>query len=957
MSIYGYVTNSGSGSVSKVALGSLVAVGSPLTVGGSLLGVAVDPSNTYGYVASPSANTVTKINLSTFTTVGTALTVGIDPQIIVIDSTGTYAYVTNLSDSTVSKIQLSSFTVVATLSVGSSLSPSCIVIDPAGSYAYTANGVGSVTKINLSTFTVVGSPLSTGGSTDPQMIDIDPAGTFAYVSDFMGHLIKINLSTFTVTSTLAVTAYGPNTIAIDSAGTNAYVTNQGAGTVTKVNLSTFTIVGSPLAVGSDTQGIVCLGSTFAYVVSQNSNTVSLINLSTFTVVGSPLTVGSTPRQIALDSLPGTAPYAPTLSAPANGSTQDATAPITFSMVYNSTDYFSQSAYLLRIKVSGFAYLYWNATTLALQSGIVWNTLATPTLPGGTLTITLPASTLTNVGNNHYNFSFASQESASGTDGPFASDFTFTANAAPVVTITAPLITSNSNVPTVTWTDTLGATTQSDYEVVIESGSYGIVPGSGSLAWDSGVTPSAAQSATSVVPLVPLTTYRVFVQITNSAGQLSAWAYATFAVANLIPTTPSITALAVNDQTTGMPLVQLTFQQGPDNQLTANQASLESGAFTGWNQGPNTTIGTSSTWSAVGTYSLSLTATAAGAVSALTLPGTIGLPVTPGSTVRAMASFHSPTTARACTVAINFYNAAGTLISTLTSTSVNSTLTGIGSQAFFTATVPALSAYMALVINGAGLSTSEVLDADAMLIAAGTSNLWSPGGYINTGGLVGPTGSRPVIQRSDGSYISGAGWNNFLTIPVSGTLTFYDPQAAPGTAYTYTAWTAGGGQGMAGPGYVPAVSSLASAPSASVTLTTNGYWWIFDPYQLETVCVRFLMKSNWQPIIKESGALYMPLDYAYETKSTGGTKGVGGIISIYTGDSLANSAAAMKVVQQTQPLCFMTPTRGIYYVMSDPGMNQRGNIVPWWEVDQPQSEWQFNVVQTSRPGSAIWAGEI
>jgi DNA-binding beta-propeller fold protein YncE len=65
-------------------------------------------------------------------------------------------------------------------------------------------------------------------------------------------------------------------------------------TVTKINLSTFTVVGS-LAVGEAYSIAIDNTSTYAYVPSFWYNTITKINLSTFTVVGSliwpwPLTI-------------------------------------------------------------------------------------------------------------------------------------------------------------------------------------------------------------------------------------------------------------------------------------------------------------------------------------------------------------------------------------------------------------------------------------------------------------------------------------------------------------------------------------------------------------------------------------------------------------------------------------------------------------------------------------------
>jgi DNA-binding beta-propeller fold protein YncE len=81
----------------------------------------------------------------------------------------------------------------------------------------------------------------------------------------------------------------------------AYTANEGASTVTKINLSTFTTVGSALAVGSDPRSIaIDSTSTYAYTANSGASTVTKINLSTFTAVGSALAVGSGPFSIAID---------------------------------------------------------------------------------------------------------------------------------------------------------------------------------------------------------------------------------------------------------------------------------------------------------------------------------------------------------------------------------------------------------------------------------------------------------------------------------------------------------------------------------------------------------------------------------------------------------------------------------------------------------------------------------
>ena len=82
--------------------------------------------------------------------------------------------------------------------------------------------------------------------------------------------------------------------------TYAYTANHGANTVTKIDLSTFTTVGSDLTVGSAPVSVtVDPSGTYAYVANISASTVTKINLSTFTTVGSDLTVGSSPYSIAI----------------------------------------------------------------------------------------------------------------------------------------------------------------------------------------------------------------------------------------------------------------------------------------------------------------------------------------------------------------------------------------------------------------------------------------------------------------------------------------------------------------------------------------------------------------------------------------------------------------------------------------------------------------------------------
>ena len=86
----------------------------------------------------------------------------------------------------------------------------------------------------------------------PTDVAINPAGTFAYVTNLSsGTISKINLATDTVTTiSVGTTVYR---VAINPAGTFAYVTNY-FGTVSKIDLATDTVVAT-IPVGGSPRGV------------------------------------------------------------------------------------------------------------------------------------------------------------------------------------------------------------------------------------------------------------------------------------------------------------------------------------------------------------------------------------------------------------------------------------------------------------------------------------------------------------------------------------------------------------------------------------------------------------------------------------------------------------------------------------------------------------------------------
>ena len=115
---------------------------------------------------------------------------------------------------------------------------------------------------------------------------INPAGTFAYVANNGSNSVsKIDLATDTVTSTINV-GVRPISVAINPAGTFAYVANftgsSGSGSVTKIDLATDTVSNTISVRSGPIDVVINPAGTYAYVTDYNGG-ISKINLASDTV--------------------------------------------------------------------------------------------------------------------------------------------------------------------------------------------------------------------------------------------------------------------------------------------------------------------------------------------------------------------------------------------------------------------------------------------------------------------------------------------------------------------------------------------------------------------------------------------------------------------------------------------------------------------------------------------------
>lgn len=264
------------------------------------------------------------------------------------------------------------------------------------------------------------------------------------------------------------------------------------------------------------------------------------------------------------------PTATTSVSPANAVTVDLAAGATFVFTYNDPDTSdTMASYAMRRKITGAgSYEYWNAGTGAWQGTEVFNSLSVA--QGANGSVTFASGKWTN--GNVYQWAVSARDNA-GATGPYPSDFTVTAGAAPAVTVTTPTGTvTDTNQPVVAWTysDTENDP-QANYQVrVFTAAQYGIGgfdPAVSPSTWDSGVVSSVTARNVQVGSVLTNgTSYRAYVRSGQSGSQFSAWAFSAFTVSLTPPGTPVLTVTLDN----------------PNNRVTLAGTWSPAGAFTNAN---------------------------------------------------------------------------------------------------------------------------------------------------------------------------------------------------------------------------------------------------------------------------------------------------------------------------------------------------------------------------------------
>lgn len=250
-----------------------------IPVGDFPTGIAINPAGTKAYVTNQISNDVTVIDIATNTVIA-SIAVGATPVGIAITPNGQKAYVANLTDGSVSVIALATNSVSTIVGIPNAID---LAIHPTASRAFVtqSQNPGSFTEINTTTDVVAGLPHLTGGI-GCQGIAINAAGTIAYITNRSSSSVSVvDLTTFIVTNIIPTGGSQPFNLKITPDGSKAYVTLFGPNRVAMIDLAANVVIPPSIQVGIDPIGIaITTDGLQAFIVNNVDNDLSVIDLQT-----------------------------------------------------------------------------------------------------------------------------------------------------------------------------------------------------------------------------------------------------------------------------------------------------------------------------------------------------------------------------------------------------------------------------------------------------------------------------------------------------------------------------------------------------------------------------------------------------------------------------------------------------------------------------------------------------
>lgn len=244
-----------------------------------------------------SANTLYHVRAYATNSVGTAY--GNEIQFKTSSGTGPFAYV-RASSSVVVIDTATNLLFGESIFTGNGVG---IAVNHSGNRVYAAvtrNDRMGVAVIDAAANTLVAPQISVGNQ--PAGIAVNPAGTRAYVTNQTDNTVSvIDTATDTLLGSPIPVGNSPVGIAVNPAGTRIYVANSMDNTVSVINAATNTVSGLPISVGKNPVGLALNpAGTRLYVANSGDNSVSVIDTATNSIVGSPVTVGAKPYGVAVN---------------------------------------------------------------------------------------------------------------------------------------------------------------------------------------------------------------------------------------------------------------------------------------------------------------------------------------------------------------------------------------------------------------------------------------------------------------------------------------------------------------------------------------------------------------------------------------------------------------------------------------------------------------------------------
>lgn len=191
------------------------------------VGLCALPDGTEIYVANFGANQVVRIDVSTDAIVGSPIATGDLPEYIAALPNSSKVYVTLSGDPTtaVQVITVASHTITGSIPQSSIGAVRGIAVLPSGAEVWVGNGAdATVRRIDTSTDTLTGTGIALSANIEAA-IAILPSGAKAYVPLNDGNVDVITVSSHTVTATVSGVGNSLDGIAINPAGTFAFVSD------------------------------------------------------------------------------------------------------------------------------------------------------------------------------------------------------------------------------------------------------------------------------------------------------------------------------------------------------------------------------------------------------------------------------------------------------------------------------------------------------------------------------------------------------------------------------------------------------------------------------------------------------------------------------------------------------------------------------------------------------------